>query len=149
MSKKIKCLGINLTRTWKIYTLRTIKTLTKANEDYSRKWKDILCSVVRRINIVEMVMLSKTIWRFNAIPIKLPTIFFFSPTELQWLILGFHGGSVVKNLPNNAGDACLTPGLGRSPGEGNGNPLQYSYLGNPMDRGAWWAGQDLANRQQK
>ena len=32
----------------------------------------------------------------------------------------------------------MTPGLGRSPGEGNGNPLQYSYLGNPMDRGAWW-----------
>ena len=44
-------------------------------------------------------------------------------------------GSVIKNLPANAGDAGLTPGSGRSPGEGNGNPLQYSCLGNPMDRG--------------
>ena len=39
----------------------------------------------------------------------------------------------------NAGDVGLIPGLGRSPGEGNGNPLQYPYLGNPMDRGAWQA----------
>ena len=49
---------------------------------------------------------------------------------------------VVKNLPANAGDirdAGLIPGPGRSPGEGNGNPLQYSYLENPMDRGAWRA----------
>ena len=43
----------------------------------------------------------------------------------------------VKNLPANAGDADLIPGLGQSPGIGNGNPLQYSCLGNPMDRGAW------------
>ena len=42
---------------------------------------------------------------------------------------GFPGGSVVKNLPVNAGDAGLIPGLGRSPGERNGNPLQYSCLG--------------------
>ena len=53
--------------------------------------------------------------------------------------LGFHGGSVVKNLPASVGDMGLIPGLGRSPGEGNGNPLQYSCLENPMDRGAWWA----------
>ena len=49
---------------------------------------------------------------------------------------------VVKNPPDNAGDARglgLIPGSGRSPGEGNGNPLQYSCLENPMDRGAWWA----------
>ena len=51
----------------------------------------------------------------------------------------FPGGSVVKNLPTNAGDVGLIPGLGRSPGEGNGNPLQYSCLGNTMDRGAWRA----------
>ena len=53
--------------------------------------------------------------------------------------MGFPGSSVVKNLPANAGDVGLICGLGRSPGEGNGNPLQYSCLGNPMDRGAWWA----------
>ena len=52
---------------------------------------------------------------------------------------GFPGGSVIKNLLASAGDAGLTPGLGKSPGEGNMNPLQYSCLGNPMDRGAWWA----------
>jgi len=49
---------------------------------------------------------------------------------------------VVKSLPANAGDirdAGSIPGLGRSPGEGHGNPLQYSCLRNPMDRGAWWA----------
>ena len=46
--------------------------------------------------------------------------------------------SVVKNLPANAGDVDSIPGLGRFPGEGNGNPLHYSCLGNSMDRGAWW-----------
>ena len=52
-------------------------------------------------------------------------------------ILGFYGGSGIKNLPTNARDAGLIPGLGRCPGEGNGKPFQYSCLGNPMDRGAW------------
>jgi len=53
--------------------------------------------------------------------------------------MGFSGCSVVKNLPANAGDVGSIPDLGRPPGEGNGNPLQYSFLGNSMDRGAWWA----------
>ena len=53
------------------------------------------------------------------------------------LLMGFPGGSVIKNLPPNAGDKSSIPGLGRVPGEGNGSPLQYSCLGNPMDRGAW------------
>ena len=46
---------------------------------------------------------------------------------------------VVKNLPANEGDVGSVSGLGRSPGEGNGEPFQYSHLENPMDRGAWWA----------
>jgi len=46
---------------------------------------------------------------------------------------------MVKNLNCNAEDPSSIPGSGRSPGEGSGNPLQYSCLGNPMDRGAWWA----------
>ena len=46
---------------------------------------------------------------------------------------------MVKNPPANARDEGLIPGSGRSPGEGNGNPLQYSCLENPMDRGTWWA----------
>ena len=53
--------------------------------------------------------------------------------------LGFSGGSDRKESACNAGDLALIPGLGRSPGEGNGNPLQYSCLENPMDRGAWQA----------
>ena len=52
---------------------------------------------------------------------------------------GFPGGSAVKNLPANVGNAGSIPGLGRPPGEENGSPLQYSCLENPMDRGAWWA----------
>ena len=58
------------------------------------------------------------------------------------LFLGFPGGSVVKNPPAKAGvpgDLGSIPGLGRSPGGGNSNPLQYFHLGNPMDRGDWWA----------
>ena len=58
------------------------------------------------------------------------------------ILRGFPGGSVVKNPPDNAGDtrdAGSIPGLGRSAGEGNGYPFQYSCPGNPMDRGAWQA----------
>ena len=52
---------------------------------------------------------------------------------------GFPGGSEVKASACNAGDLGSIPGSGRSPGEGNGNPLQYSCLEYPMDGGAWWA----------
>ena len=51
--------------------------------------------------------------------------------------MGFLGGSDSKESACNAGDPGLILGSGRSPGEGNGYPLQYSFLGNPMDRGAW------------
>ena len=60
-----------------------------------------------------------------------------------WIItclhVGFPGYSVVKNPPANAGDTSLIHGLGISPGGGNGNPHQYSCLGNPIERGALWA----------
>ena len=52
---------------------------------------------------------------------------------------GFPGAWAVKNPPANAGNAGSVPGSERSPGEGNGNPLQCSCLENPIDRGAWWA----------
>ena len=55
------------------------------------------------------------------------------------LSVDFPGGSEVKASACNAGDLGSIPGSGRSPGEGNGNPLQYYCLENPMDRGAWWA----------
>ena len=59
--------------------------------------------------------------------------------SIEASILGFPGGSVVQNLPPNAGDMGLTPGSGRSLEKGRANPLQYACLGNPMDKGAWWA----------
>ena len=63
------------------------------------------------------------------------TICFILPSILG----GFPGGSEVKVSACIVGDLCLIPGSGRSPGEGNGNPLQYSCLENPMDGGALWA----------
>ena len=64
-----------------------------------------------------------------------------SPAFNGWIeeVEGFPGGSVVKNPPTNAEDVGLILHSGRSPEEGNGYPLQYSCLGNPMDRGGWWA----------
>ena len=58
---------------------------------------------------------------------------------MRTLKLGFPGGSEVKASAYSVGDLGSVPGLGRSPGEGNGNPLQYACLENPMDGGAWWA----------
>ena len=55
---------------------------------------------------------------------------------LEW---GFPGGSNVRESVCNSGDPGLIPGLGRSPGEGNGHPLQFSCPENSVDRGAWWA----------
>ena len=55
------------------------------------------------------------------------------------IFTGFPGGSYGKASACSGGDPGSIPGLGRSPGEGNGNPLQYSCLKNSMDRGAWWA----------
>ena len=67
------------------------------------------------------------------------------------MYISFHSGSVVKNLPANArdtGDMGLIPGSRRSLGEGNGNPLQYSCLKNPMNRGTWWAIVDGVTKSQ-
>ena len=59
--------------------------------------------------------------------------------EALQVVVGFPSGSLVKSPPANAGYLGSIPGLGRSPGVGNGNPLQCFYLRNPLDRGAWWA----------
>ena len=59
--------------------------------------------------------------------------------KIYKLHLGLPCGWVAKNLPAIAGDMHSVPGLGRFPGKENGNPPQYSCLGNSMDRGAWWA----------
>ena len=68
--------------------------------------------------------------------------FIFSSNRNQACLRASQAALVVKNLPDNAGDkrdAGSIPGLGRSSEEGNGNPLQYSCLKNPIDRGGWWA----------
>ena len=62
----------------------------------------------------------------------------YSSLWLPWWLSGKEAACKVGDH-RKAGDVCLIPGSGKSPGEGNGNPLQYSCLGNPMDRGAWWA----------
>ena len=71
-----------------------------------------------------------TVWTKNAIP--------FRQTPLS-LEPRFPGGSDGKESAYDVGDPVSIPGLGRCPGEGNGNPLQYSCLENPMDGGVWWA----------
>ena len=68
--------------------------------------------------------------------IIIPIVIFNTLQLNHW---GFPFGSVVKNLPDNAGDTSSIPGSSTSPAGGNGNPLRYSCLGNPMDRGAWHA----------
>ena len=65
--------------------------------------------------------------------------FFFPREEIRGASEGFPGGASGKEWPAYAGDLGSIPGWGRSPGGGHGNPLQYSCLENPMDRGAWWA----------
>ena len=77
--------------------------------------------------------------------------------SLPLVLPGFPGGVLVKNPPASAGGSGLIPGCRWSPGIGTGKPLQYSCLGNPMDRGDWQAksmglqrlGHDLATEQQK
>ena len=76
----------------------------------------------------------------SPLPPPLPSfnLAFFPPLKSLMLVLG-PSGAEGKASACNVGDLGSIPGLGRSSGEGNGNPLQYSYLENPMDGGAWWA----------
>ena len=96
--------------------------------DLTGKWSQLFCLVGPH------VIMRTRAWFLSLVPAKKKK----KPSKVN----SFPGGTVVKNPPANAGDTGdlgLIFGLGRSPGEGNGNPLQYSCLGNPMDRGAWQA----------
>ena len=102
---------------------------------------------------VELVMLSNQVSHSNMTLLLVPHEISIV-TLFLLLVLGFCHNSVGKSSACKAGDPDSIPGSGRSPGEGNGKPLQYSCLENPMDRGAWQAtvhgiarvGHDLATK---
>ena len=104
---------------------------TTADGDCSRETKRHLLPVRKVMINLDSILKS----RDNPLPTKVH----LGKAMVFPLVMGFPGGSEVKASASNVGDPGSIPGSGRSPGEGNGNPLQYSCLENPMDRRAWQA----------
>ena len=91
--KRIQYLGIYLPKETKDLYIENYKTVMKEIKEDTNRWRNIPCSRIRRINIVKMRVLVKAIYRFNAIPMKLPAVFF---TELKQIISQLYGNT--KNL---------------------------------------------------
>ena len=123
--------------------MTTGKTIALTRQTYVGKVMSLLFNMLSRL-VIAFLLRSK---RLLISWLQSPSAVVLEPKKIKSLIIsiiypsicheGFPGGSEGKASACNAGDLGSVPGLGRSPGEGNGNPLEYSCLENPRDRGAW------------